>query len=158
MHKKSSGSGVNLYIPTTQQRLTGRVSGFATWTQQNNSVALSHCTVHRQTLASSKLHETLTEAVRAAYFTETWRRNTRLIRKFCAEMDPANALHSAFDGCLEEFYSKGSLKVGIKSICFLKNTTPLSSHSDDPGSIGLRILQKHFQIKFLIPKSSSTWK
>jgi len=32
-------------------------------------------------------------------------------------LNTANALHSAFDGCLEEFYSKGSLKVDIKFIC-----------------------------------------
>jgi hypothetical protein len=71
VHKRSSGSGVNLYISTTQQRLEDKLLGFATWTQQNSSVALNHCTVHRQALASSKLHETLNEAVKAAYFTET---------------------------------------------------------------------------------------
>lgn len=35
-------------------------------------------------------------------------------------LNTANAIHSAFDGCLEEFYSKGSLKGDIKFICIWK--------------------------------------
>ena len=161
MHKRSNVSRVNLYIPTTKQRLEGRLLGFTTWTQQNSSVAPNHCTVHRQALASSKLHETTTEAVKATYFTETWRRNTRLIRKFCAEMDSE---HSQCTSQCIRWLSRGVLLKRLfesrhKIYLPLKDTTALSSHSDDPGSVGLRILQKHFQnYEFLILKCSSTWK
>jgi hypothetical protein len=76
-----------LYIPATQQRLAGRFLGLASCTQQHNSsVAFNHCTVHRQALTSSKLHDTLTVAVKAAYFTETKRQKTRLIRNFVPKL------------------------------------------------------------------------
>jgi hypothetical protein len=42
----------------------------------------------------------------------------------------ANAHHGAIDGDLMELYSKGSLKVD-KVYLLLKNTTPLSSSSDE---------------------------
>jgi hypothetical protein len=71
-----------------------------------------------------------------------------LIRKFCAEMDSE---HSQCTSQCIRWLSRGvQFKKFFESrhtvYLLLKNTTPLSSHSNDSGSVGLRILQKHFQI------------
>uniref|UniRef100_A0A8C4RV02 Uncharacterized protein n=1 Tax=Erpetoichthys calabaricus TaxID=27687 RepID=A0A8C4RV02_ERPCA len=119
--------------------MTGRTAGFIVRArQQNNSIASSHCILHRHALASKRmseiLHETLNNAVKIINYIKSRPLNERLFRQLCQEI---GSDHKTLLFHIEvRWLSRRKVLMRIFELCdevylFLKDSSSLTEKFED---------------------------